>query len=80
MLMFTKGANYNDRGTYCVALLDDNPDHYGDYTLREVRHSGYGFAVVFVPHNRNDAIQQVSKRYLYKGLAQRALAKLDIEK
>lgn len=79
MLYFTNGARFTTDSCYCVALCTDDKDEQAKHMQKEVRHSSYGYCVMLTSRHKSFA-QQVSKRYLYKGIAEKALARMDIEK
>lgn len=80
MLYFTKNARFTKDSCYCVALCTDNDeDEQSRHMQKETRHSYYGYCVMLTSRHKSFT-QQVSKRYLYKGLAEKALLKMDIEK
>lgn len=79
MLYFTKDARFTKDSCYCVALCTDDKEEQERHLQKEVRHSYYGYCVMSTSRHKSFT-QQVSKRYLYKGLAEKALAKLAIEK
>lgn len=78
MLYFTKNARFTKDSCYCVALCTDDKDEQAKHTLKETRHSSYGYCVVLTSIHKRST-QQVGKRYLYKGLAEKALLNMDIE-
>lgn len=78
MLYFTKNARFAKDNCYCVALCTDDKDELAKHTQRETRHSSYGYCVVLTSRHKSST-QQVSKRYLYKELAEKALLNMDIE-
>lgn len=79
MLYFTKNARFTKNSCYCVALCTDDKDEQAKHMQKETRHSSYGYCVMLTSRH-NSFTQQVSKLYLYKGLAEKALLSMDIEK
>lgn len=78
MLYFTEGTRFTKDRCYCVALCTDDKEEQERHLQEETRHSAFGYCVVATSRYSNFT-QQVSKRYLYKGLAEKALAKLTLE-
>lgn len=78
MLYFKEGSRFTKDSCYCVALCTDDKEEQKRHLQEETRHSAFGYCVVFTSRY-SSFTQQVSKRYLYKGLAEKALAKLDLE-
>lgn len=78
MLYFTKDARFTKDSCYCVALCTDDKEEQERHLQGVARHSAFGYCVVFTSKH-NSFTQQVSKRYLYKGLAEKVLARLALE-